>query len=484
MEKPRENCGVLGIVCDDPSQNVAQYIYTGLMALQHRGQEAAGIALTKPRSKITCFKDIGLVDEVFKPQRIRGLFGNIAVGHVRYGTVASSSDVECAQPFLFESNEITFALVFNGTITNYSKLRKDLESKGHIFHTSVDTEVIAHLIASTHTATNDWNEIFKILMKLLDGSYSIVVMTEDGDLFGFRDPLGFKPLSYGRFYTGDDEERIVHVIASETCAINAFSGETLGHVKPGEIVHIEMDNKIHTEAIFNGPQRAFCQFEFVYFANTASELEGISVYEVRKKLGARLAREYPVKSENAIVVPVPDSGRSAALGYAREAGIPFEEGLMKNRYITRTFIMPGNDKRRSLVNLKLFPVKHAIQGKDVILIDDSIVRGTTTEKIVRLLKQNGARSVHLRISCPPVKYPCYMGIDFPTTDELIASNHTVEEIRIKLGADSLAYQSMEGLFECIGMEADQMCKACLDMKYPLKHPPNLELLKKDFAKDR
>ena len=484
LEKPHEQCGVLGITCDDPSQNVAKYIYTGLMALQHRGQEAAGIAITRPRDSIECYKDIGLVNEVLAPSKIRGLLGNIALGHVRYGTVASSSNVECAQPLFFKSNEVNFAIAFNGTITNYSILRKKLEEKGHIFTTEVDTEIIAHLIASTHAITEDWIEIFSILMKILDGSYSIIVMTETGDLFGVRDPLGFKPLSYGEFIAGTENEARVQVLASETCAIDALNGKVLGHVKPGEIVHLEMDNAIHSEAIIKHPNKAFCQFEFVYFANAASELDGISVYDVRKKLGAYLAKIAPIESNNAIVVPVPDSGRSAALGYAQEAGIPFEEALMKNRYITRTFIMPGQDNRRSLVNLKLFPVKEMIKGKDIVLIDDSIVRGTTTQKIVKLLKANGAKSVHLRISCPPVKYPCYMGIDFPTRKELIAANHSIDEIKKILGADSLVYQTIEGLTKCIGINSTNLCKACLDKKYPLKNPPALDLLEETFTNNR
>lgn len=483
-DKPREECGVFGIVSDDPSSNVAKYVYTGLMALQHRGQEAAGIAVTSPRDTITCFKDIGLVNDVLAPHNIRGLLGNIAIGHVRYGTVASSSNVECAQPLVFRSNEVSFAIVFNGTISNYSTLRKKLEEKGHIFTTEVDTEVIAHMIASIHSGTDDWIEIFTILMKILDGSYAIILMTEDGDMFGIRDPLGFKPLSYGEFTVGDEETHRVQVMASETCAIDALNGRVLGHVKPGEIVHMEMDNVVHTEAIVKVPDRAFCQFEFVYFANTASELDGISVYDVRKKLGARLAIDAPVDSDNTIVVPVPDSGRSAALGYAQQASLPFEEALMKNRYITRTFIMPGQDQRRSLVNLKLFPVRKIIEGKDIILIDDSIVRGTTTAKIVRLLKNNGARTVHLRISCPPVKYPCYMGIDFPTRKELIAATHTIEETCHELGADSLVYQTMAGLVDSIGMPGNHLCKACLDKQYPLKNPPSLDMLEESFTKNR
>ncbi|MHA1681411.1 MAG: amidophosphoribosyltransferase [Promethearchaeota archaeon] len=483
MDKPREQCGVLGILCDDDSHHVAKYIYTGLMALQHRGQEAAGIAVTDPRNSITVFKENGLVNAVLTPSKIRGLLGNVALGHVRYGTVASSS-VENAQPFLYESNEVNFAVIFNGTITNYEVLRKSLEEKGHIFTTDVDTEVIANLVAATHVATNDWTEIFSILMKILDGSYSIVIMTENGDIYGIRDPLGFKPLCIGEFYIGNEEKVKACIISSETCAIDALSGKVLSHVKPGEIVHIELDNTTHTEAVIKSPHKAFCQFEYVYFANAASELDGISVYQVRKRLGANLAKIAPVDSDNAIVVPCPDSGRSAALGYAQESGVPFEEGLMKNRYITRTFIMPGQDKRRSLVNLKLIPVRKIIQGKDVILIDDSIVRGTTTKKIVKMLKEHGARSVHLRISCPPVKYPCYMGIDFPTRKELIAANNTVEEICAKLGADSLVYQTMEGLIKAIGKDGNSLCKACLDKQYPLKTPPQLDVLEEQFSSNR
>lgn len=480
----REHCGVLGVMSDDIGKNVAQYIYAGLMALQHRGQEAAGIAIMRPKTPIACYKDVGLVNDVLRPEKIKGLLGNIALGHVRYGTAASSTDVECAQPMLFQSNLVTFAIVFNGTITNYATIRKKLEDKGHIFTTEVDTEVISHLIAAIYSATDDWIEIITMLMKILDGSFAIIIMTEQGDLYGFRDPMGFKPLCYGEFVAGTEEEARVQIIASETCAIDALSGRVLGYVKPGEIIHMEMDGAVHSESIFPSERHALCQFEFVYFANNTSELDGISVYEVRKRLGANLAKIAPVDSDNAIVVPVPDSGRSAALGFAQAANIPFEEALIKNRYITRTFIMPGQDKRRSLVNLKLFPDKKTIAGKDIILIDDSIVRGTTTEKIVRMLKANGAKSVHMRVSCPPIKYPCYMGIDFPTRQELMASCHSEDEICEMIGADTLAYQTMEGLIESIGLEKNELCMACLDKDYPLKNPPCLDLLEETFTKNR
>ncbi|MEX2682567.1 MAG: amidophosphoribosyltransferase [Candidatus Sigynarchaeota archaeon] len=484
QDKLREQCGVLAIICDDPCMNVAQFIYTGLMALQHRGQEAAGIAVMRPGRPIFRYRDVGLVNDVLSPEKITGLSGNIALGHVRYGTVSSSTDVACAQPWLFQSNEINFAIVFNGTITNYSALRKRLEENGHVFTTSVDTEVISHLIADIHKKHGEWVEIINILMKTLDGSYAIVIMTEAGDLFGFRDPRGYKPLCYGEFTAGNGHETRLQILASETCAIDALSGKVMGHVKPGEIVHVQMNESLRSESTINCDRHALCQFEFVYFANNTSELDGISVYETRKKLGANLFKIAPVMSDNAIVVPVPDSGRSAALGYAQASGLPFEEALIKNRYITRTFIMPGQDKRRSLVNLKLFPDKKTLKGKDVILIDDSIVRGTTTEKIVRLLKNNGARSVHLRISCPPIKYPCFMGIDFPTRHELIASNHSVDEICRMLGADSLAYQTIDGLIESIGLGKNDLCMACLDKIYPLTSPPCMELLEETFTKNR
>nr|MDO8111138.1 amidophosphoribosyltransferase [Candidatus Sigynarchaeota archaeon] len=484
QDKFKEQCGVLGMLSDERIMNVAQFIYTGLMALQHRGQEAAGIAIMRQGRPIARYRDVGLVNDVLSPEKITGLLGNIALGHVRYGTVASSSNVQCAQPWFFQSNEVNFAIVFNGTITNYAPLRKRLEEKGHIFTTDVDTEVISHLIAANFETSADWIEIIKILMHILDGSYAIIIMTEQGDLYGFRDPMGFKPLCYGEFVAGNGDEARIQVMASETCAIDALSGKVLGHVMPGEIIHLEMGKPPHSEAIMRSERHALCMFEFVYFANNTSELDGISVYDVRKKLGKNLAKIDPVESTNAIVVPVPDSGRSAALGYSQASNIPFEEALIKNRYITRTFIMPGQDKRRSLVNLKLFPDKKTIKGKDIILIDDSIVRGTTTEKIVRLLKANGAKSVHLRISCPPIRYPCYMGIDFPTRHELMASCHPVDEICKKLGADSLIYQSMEGLIDSIGLQKEELCMACLDKDYPLKNPPCLDLLEETFTKNR
>ncbi|MBN2152329.1 MAG: amidophosphoribosyltransferase [Candidatus Lokiarchaeota archaeon] len=483
-DKFREQCGVLGVLCDDPGMNVASLVYTGLMALQHRGQEAAGIAVMRPGRPIFRYRDVGLVNDVLRPERITGILGNIALGHVRYGTVSSSTDVACAQPWLFESNEVNFAIAFNGTITNSPTLRKDFEARGHVFTTSVDTEVISHLIAATLELVDDWVEAIKVLMKTLDGSYAIIILTEQGDVYAFRDPRGYKPLCYGELTVGNGHETRVRVVASETCAIDALSGEVTGHVRPGEILHLRPTEPVVSEAWIPADRRALCQFEFVYFANNTSELDGISVYETRKRLGANLFKIAPVASDNAIVVPVPDSGRSAALGYAQASGLPLEEALIKNRYITRTFIMPGLDKRRSLVNLKLFPDKKTIRGRDIILIDDSIVRGTTTAKIVRMLKANGARSVHLRISCPPVRYPCFMGIDFPTRHELMASNHPVDEICRLLGADSLAYQTIDGLLDSIGLGRQDLCMACLDKVYPLKIPPCLEVLEETFARNR
>jgi len=453
---------------------VSKQIYDGLLALQHRGQESAGI-FTNAANRVTGYKNMGFVNQVFDNRILMGLFGSTAIGHVRYGTVGTSS-IDCAQPFLFEShgNGRSFALAFNGTLTNFIKLKKKYREHGHIFSTSTDTEIIAHVIAKNLLNTNDdYLKALQLAMNELDGSYSLVLINEKHELFGVRDPLGFKPLALGRVPDLDLE-----VIASESIAIEALEGDYIRDIEPGEIIKIDKSG-INSLRVFNLPQHAFCMFEFVYFARPDSVFNNKCVYEVREKLGRILARDFPAEAD--LVVPVPDSGRTAASGFSLESGIPLREGLMKNRYIHRTFIMPGQNYREIAVRYKLNPIRNLIDGKDLVLVDDSIVRGTTTKRIIRMLKRFGARRVHVRISCPPIINSCYMGIDFPTTSELIAPSKKIEEIREFLDADSLYYQTLEGLLEAIGLHESELCTACLTGKYKLRNSIDLGELEKELG---
>ncbi|MHA1819211.1 MAG: amidophosphoribosyltransferase [Promethearchaeota archaeon] len=486
-DKLREKCGVFGILSHDPSQQVSKYTYYGLMALQHRGQEAAGISIVNGNGVIHTYKNLGLVAQVLTPEVLKKLWGNVAIGHVRYGTAGSGS-VKNAQPYQFESTHTSFALVFNGNIANYEILKRDLEKKGRVFTTNSDTEVIANILGSLMMATDDWIEALKMLTKFLDGSYSLILMTNEGELFGLRDPLGFKPLCFGVL----EENGIRYdIIASESCAIDSIGGTFIDDVKPGEVIKLTIYNESVRKQLIKSKRKALCMFEFVYFARPDSVIDGISVEVARRNMGINLAKSFPVESDNAVVVPVPDSGRSASLGYALESGIPYVEGLMKNRYVWRTFITPGQNRRASMVRQKLNPIKSMIKDKDVILIDDSIVRGTTTAFIVKLLKQAGAKKVHLRVACPQVVEPCYMGVDFPTKNELIAGRgqtddpkNYMENIRKKIGADSLAYQTIEGLIDAIGLPKESLCLACLNGEYPLKNDPRKNSLSKTFTQGR
>lgn len=481
----REKCGVFGVLAHDPAQQVSQLTYHGLMALQHRGQEAAGISVFSD-GKIHTYKNKGLVSQVLNPSILSQYWGSVSIGHVRYGTAGSGS-IKNAQPFHFHSTHTSFSLAFNGNIANYDSLKNDLLEKGRVFTTNSDTEVIANILASLNIGTNDWVEALKILTKFLDGSYSLILMTNEGDLYGLRDPSGFKPLCYGQ-----KEEPCRHeFISSESCAIDSVGGTVIDDVKPGEIIHLNPDEPTHSETVITRQRRALCMFEFVYFARPDSIIDGISVERARNRMGRNLAKSHPVDSDNAVVVPVPDSGRSGSIGFAEESGIPYGEGLMKNRYVWRTFIMPGQKKRSSMVRQKLNPVKPIIKDKEVVLIDDSIVRGTTTQFIVKLLKQAGARKVHVRITCPEVREPCYMGVDFPTKRELIVGktelkdpDNYVEMIREHIGADSLGYQTIDGLVEAIGLPAGELCMACLNGDYPLRKDPRDINLEKTFTTDR
>jgi len=478
-DKPLEHCAVFGVTCNDIGFSVSHLLYQGLIALQHRGQESTGISVLKAGGQIYTYKQRGLVSKVLNKKRLAQHWGNVGIGHNRYATTGATEyqSLDYLQPLHYNNNEIEFSLAFNGTIPVYDEIKRKMDDMGRVFITNTDTEVIAQLIASLSLGSENWPEILKIASRFLDGSYSLIILTDKGDIYAMRDPLGFKPLCIGELKS---ERRNLYFVASESCAIDAVGGRFLRDVAPGEIVHLSHQKDIHSELIIKSDRTALCQFEFVYFARPDSIIDGVSVAQARMRMGVSIAQndlllDNSEFAENAIVVPVPDSGRGAAVGYAKETDIPYIEGLMKNRYVWRTFIMPGQESRSAAVKEKLNPIKSLIVGKDVILFDDSIVRGTTLKQIVALIKEAGAKSVNVRISCPPVISACYMGIDFPTKEELIAGrlqkqfdDDFIEEIRKEIGADTLLYQNVEDLKKAIGKSESELCLACLTGDYPLK----------------
>ncbi|MGB5909583.1 MAG: amidophosphoribosyltransferase [Promethearchaeia archaeon] len=496
-EKPKEHCAVFGVTCNDLGYSVSNIIYTGLIAQQHRGQESAGISILKTGGQIYTYKKKGLVSTVLNNKILSTFWGNIGIGHNRYATTGSEeyTTLDYIQPYHFKNNEIEFSMAFNGTIPNYLDLKKDMEDMGKIFITNTDTEIAAQFIASIALGTENWPEVLKIASKFFDGSYSLILLTPEGDIYAMRDPLGFKPLCIGELKT---EKRNIYLVSSESCGIDAVGGNFLRDVEPGEIVHLSHQKDIRSKAVLKSERSALCQFEFVYFARPDSIIDGVSVAEARLRLGINLAKKDPLLKDtefrkNAIIVPVPDSGRSVAVGYAQEAKLPYAEGLMKNRYVHRTFIMPGQAKRKIAVKEKLNPIKSVIQGKDVIILDDSIVRGTTTQQIVSLLREKGgAKTVNVRISCPPIVSACYMGIDFPTREELIAGRYQIlygnenyiEKVRKTIGADTLIYQTIDDLVEAIGKTRSQLCLACLTGDYPLKSVKKIAELENSIAMSR
>jgi amidophosphoribosyltransferase len=461
-----EECGVFGIFNkEDTSIDVAKLTYFALYALQHRGQESAGIAVSDGE-KLLIYKDLGLVSEVFNEEKLKTLQGNCAIGHVRYSTTGANI-WENSQPLLKNYKGGTFSLAHNGNLVNQAELKTKLRERDIQNSSSTDSEIICNLIKTTPEESIEKN--IEIVAAQLKGAFSLVVMTEDKligvkDSFGFhpkligvKDSFGFHPLALGKL--GDS-----YVFASETCAFNLIGAEFVREVEPGEMVVIDKEGVRSTRILPNN-RKALCIFEFVYFARPDSNICGENVALSRQKMGRRLAREYPVQAD--IVVPVPDSGISAAIGYAAQSGIPYEEGLIKNRYIGRTFIQPEQLIRDFGVKIKLSPIKEIIKGKRVILIDDSIVRGTTSRKIVKLVREAGACEVHVRISSPPIFFPCFYGIDTPKREYLWASNHTIEETKKWIEADSLGYLSIEGLCSVFNkIPADDFCLACFNGKYP------------------
>ncbi len=448
-----EECGIVGIF-NDSGTPVGEALYYGLYALQHRGQESAGMALSDGR-EIKSHKAMGLVNEVFGEEETMTRLGqgHLGIGHVRYST-CGASELTNSQPLVVRYSEGTIALAHNGNLVNAESLRRELEAQGNIFQTTLDTEIIASIIARKG---GDIIEAIKFAMQQVKGSYGLVIMTKD-KLIGVRDPLGIRPLALGR--VGD-----AYVVASESCAFDAVGAEFIRDVRPGEIIVVDQDGlkSIRTEIPL---ESKLCIFEFVYFARTDSVIDGISAYQARENAGRLLARRFPVEAD--LVSGVPDSAITAAIGYAKESGIPYGESLAKNRYVGRTFIQPQQQKRENGVKIKLNALRRNVQGKRVVLLDDSIVRGTTSRKIVEMLRMAGAKEVHMRVSSPPVRFPCYFGIDTPNSDQLIGANHSIEEIRKIIGADSLEYLSLGDLMKTVEGSGCGFCTGCFDGKYPVE----------------
>ena len=463
-DKLREECGVFGIY-DFSGENVASTIYYGLFALQHRGQESCGIAVSDtkgPKGKVLSHKGMGLVNEVFDSESMEKLAGDIGVGHVRYST-AGGSTRENAQPLVLNYIKGTLALAHNGNLINAPELRDELAHDGAIFQTTIDSEVIAYHIARERVHTPSVERAVAGAMKKLKGAYSLVVMSPR-KLIGARDPFGFKPLCIGK-------RENAYILASESCALDTIGAEFIRDVEPGEIVTITPDHGIQSDRsmCFSGEEQhktARCIFEYIYFGRPDSYMDGVSIYHSRIQAGRYLAMDSPVEAD--LVVGVPESGNAAALGYSLESGIPYGTAFVKYRYVGRTFIKPKQSSRESSVRVKLNVLREAVEGKRVIMIDDSIVRGTTSDRIVRMLREAGAKEVHMRVSSPPFLHPCYFGTDVPEREQLIAHNRSVEEICRIIGADSLGYLRLERLSEMV--DGLPVCRGCFTGEYPLDPP--------------
>src|SRR5690242_10809980 len=455
-DKFHDECGVVAIFLHPEAEKLA---YLGLHALQHRGQESAGI-VTSDGLSARSHKAMGTVADIFTEDVLAKLRGTLAIGHTRYSTAGDSALLN-AQPILVQSNKGAIAVAHNGNLVNAAQLRARLESQGSIFQTNSDTEVIVHLIALSKEHTLP--EAMADALRRVEGAFSLVMMSNDR-VFAVRDPRGFRPLAMGRIPAVEGQKRETIVFASETCAFDLIGAEYVRDVKPGELIIVSNEG-ISTRFYSTASPQSSCIFEHVYFSRPDSLVFGRSVQTSREELGRQLAREAPVKAD--LVVPVPDSGVTAAVGYAAESGIPFRFGLIRNHYVGRTFIEPSQSVRDFGVKLKLNPVRTLLQGKRVVLIDDSIVRGTTSRKIVRMIRNAGAKEVHMRVSCPPTVSPCFYGVDTPSKKELIAANKSVDEIREFIGADSLAYLSLAGLKEACGdHDKTTYCSACYTGQYP------------------
>ena len=464
-DKPHEECGVFGIMTPQ-AENLAHLVYCGLFALQHRGQEGAGITVNDD-GVFTTHKDLGLVDHVFTPQVLSGFpNGNMAVGHTRYGTTGGNQRRNC-QPMEVNHQKGKMALVHNGNLSNAGRLRSVLEQRGAIFHTTSDTEIIAYLITQARLQTDSIEDAVRLAVPQLEGAFSLIVMSAQ-KMIAVRDPHGFRPLCIGSLPDGG------HVIASESCALNAVGAKFERDVEAGEMIVLTTDGRIQSDRRYAGtaPKRT-CIFEYIYFARPDSVLDGVSVHAARKRAGALLAAAHPAQAD--VIIGVPDSGLDAALGFAEASGIPYGIGLIKNKYIGRTFIAPSQSERVSGVQLKLSPVCETVAGRRIVLIDDSIVRGTTSRRIVRLLRDAGAKEIHMRISSPPFLHPCWYGTDIDSEETLIACHYTVDEIAEIIGADSLGFLPIGALPQLAG--TDGICTACFTGDYPTT-------VESDESKDR
>lgn len=462
-------CGIFGI--QSRQVEVANITYFGLFALQHRGQESAGIAVGDGRG-VRIHRDMGLVAQVFDPATVAQLRGSVAIGHTRYSTTGASRAAN-AHPVPFVHPALgPGAIAHNGNLINSNAIRRELEEDGVRFDTGLDTEVMARLIEHTHGAS--WEEVLRHAFARVIGAYSCAVVTADS-VIALRDPYGFRPLCIGFIPLRGQP---AHVVASETCALDTVNARFVREVQPGEMVVMD-DHGLTSSQFQESGRHAMCVFEFIYFARPDSIIKNCELEEARVRMGRELAREQPVDAD--MVIGLPDSGTPAAIGYAEESGIPFREGLIKSRYINRTFIQPDQSLREAGVMLKLNPLRRSLRGKRLIAVDDTIVRGTTSRRIIDVLREAGAREVHLRVSSPPMRFPCFMGVDIGSTKQLVAAGRTVEQVRSFLGADSLAYLSIPALMRAIGRgAADQFCRACFDGAYPVPVPQQLEMDKMAF----
>ena len=460
-----DKCGIVGIHCSDESKNVTPFVYYCLYALQHRGQESAGIASFNSHEGLKYYCGMGLITDVFRDYEIQNLEGSMAIGHVRYSTTGQSK-LENSQPFVIDFGDGFIAMAHNGDIVNSDELKKELIDEGFYFRSDSDSEVICYMLKKEHYDNNkDVLDAIEAVCKRLVGSYALTILV-DGELYGVRDPMGIKPLAVAK---RDDE----FILASETVAFDVINAEFIRDVVPGEVIHFKNDevNSYMLESA-GTCKISHCMFEYVYFARPDSTIDGKNVYQTRMNIGAQLRKLYPIDAD--LVIPVPDSSIPAAIGYSRASGIPYGEGLIKNRYVGRTFIMPTQEERELAVRLKLNPIKEAIKGKKIILIDDSIVRGTTSKKLLDLVKEAEPAEIHFLVGCPPVISPCYYGVAMATKEELIAANYSTEEIRQQLGVDSLGYITLDALVEAIGMPKEDLCLGCVNEEYPTEIPEGLE----------
>ncbi|MEA4906983.1 MAG: amidophosphoribosyltransferase [Chloroflexi bacterium] len=454
--RPHEECGIVGVFA--PNENVATMAYFALFAMQHRGQDAAGIAVSNGFS-IRMHKDVGLVSQVFDADNLQPLQGHYAIGHTRYSTTGSPN-LHNAQPFLLDTLHGPIAVAHNGNLVNSAALRQELLERGVGLSSTTDSEVIAMMLAGARGSS--WNERIRSVMKKWVGAYSLVILTRTG-VYVVRDPWGFRPLNVGLLPGGG------HAAASESCALQTLGCLAIREVKPGEIVALSDSALTVQQALPPKSRQAACTFEFIYFSRPDSYFNGKNIHLVRQQLGQQLAEESPVEAD--VVIPVPDSAIPGAIGYAARSGIPYNDGLVVNRYIGRTFIQPTESLRHQDVGLKFIALPANIRDRRVVVVDDSIVRGTTTEQLIRLLREAGAREVHMRITCPPIRHPCYMGVDMGTYEELLAHHMDEEEMRAHIGADSLAFLSLPGMMAAIG-DTTGYCNACFTGRYPLSLPPD------------